>query len=172
MNQQIHLVFDGVRLRVLDANGSQQRSWRAHSGNGWVLDPAMQTSASAGPIMEGSYSVDPSTVEHRSPQKEARSMPYASWGPVRIRIVPSFLQKIWLRMAGRRGGFEIHGGTKRGTAGCIELNRPQARARNKFDWSDNAQLLDFYGWLDSWARQNPGQSIPLYVDYSGYPPVQ
>ena len=156
----VRLVFDGKEVVLLDAEGRPLKRWKGHSSSAMELDPGDEGVANGGPIVQGVYIVDPKSLQF---QKDV-GFEYGPWGPARVALKPDAFTRLKIWWLGRTGGFEIHGGIKRGTAGCIEMNTKDAGTGK---WDDQSNLLDFIDWLRNWASEHPGQIIHLEVNYEG-----
>jgi RHS repeat-associated protein len=99
---------------------------------GW---PAASGAPGAPPLPEGTYQTGPGDKEFH-PGFEA------AWGPFSYRLHEGFLTRLRNRLAGRTGGFHIHGGRHPGTAGCVEFAdySPQQTSLQSFD-----ALMQAYG---------------------------
>lgn len=131
----------------------------------------------AGPLPEGKYDVGP--LETRSGQPEEigalESLWYKitgqaadnesdrqfckntivsriSWGNYRLRITPTGNQKMY-----GRGDFYLHGGSVRGSHGCIDLTD---------------DMEDFAKFFGVWSSANKKKKIPLTVKYDNPALVQ
>lgn len=106
------LTFDGYKLRW---HGSSPASWDAFSGQ--ADESAKESEKDLGPIPQGKFAIDPANIEELTPS--------ADWGSHRVIIEP--VRATVMRMTDcfgvLRSGFYVHGGSEKGTIGCIELNK-------------------------------------------------
>ena len=112
----LSLYFDGSRLVM--RGGSKQYSYSAVSGfpgsrGNFDYSPARQRLRNAGPIPEGVYWIRPDELWTNAWYKRAST---AAWGNYRITIHPFISTTTF-----GRGGFFVHGGSVRGSIGCIDL---------------------------------------------------
>lgn len=105
------LQFDGYRLYWL---GSDSASWDAFSG--LADESARESEKDRGPIPQGQYAIDPGNIEEFEES--------ADWGSHRVRIeaLRETVDRMRVCFPAIRSGFYVHGGSTRGTIGCIELN--------------------------------------------------
>ncbi|MEL6530881.1 MAG: tlde1 domain-containing protein [Pseudomonadota bacterium] len=110
------LHFDGkwLELRI----GGYRAAYGAVSGKplasgGFDYSVERQKLKNVGPIPEGRYWIKPSDLWTNAWYRRGR---YSAWGNYRVtlRVFPG-------TETHGRGGFFIHGGTVRGSAGCIDL---------------------------------------------------
>lgn len=163
------LRFDGERLTAFAVNQEGRRfsfSLPADSGRSLEKDAAVfdysaqrQTQKNIGPIPEGTYTVNPKEIQRPSladkiigipggnPWKKFGKYPGSTyaWGNCRIPITKTEEQT----KKTERDGFTIHGGSRRGSAGCIDLTDKDEKFCN---------FIEKYRGKD----QN---SIPLTVEY-------
>ena len=171
-----YLHWDGSQLHW-KVGGQTIRSWNGTSGKLWFFPAGIRDKSkkSFGPIPEGSYSTggiqtvyrnieDPNfmkeivylaseimgkSVPHNWSTKKGKNTVFSqiAWGNHRIPIIGSRLG---------RSGFYIHGGTLRGSSGCIDLG-DEMESFAKF-WSLNVVF----------KRINKKKKGPtLVVDYEG-----
>lgn len=141
----LSIVFDGAMLYLRD--GRFQYSWAAVSGKPdergrFNYSAERQHARSTGPIPEGEYWINPSeTWERWFFQTGAE----AGWGDYRItlHVMPRTLTH-------DRGGFFIHGGSRPGSAGCIDLTVGMNR---------------FVARLRTLLQTNPNCFVPVRVQY-------
>jgi len=112
----LSLHFDGTRLEM--RGGTKQHSYLAVSGTpnshgNFDYSPAGQRMRNAGPIPAGVYWIRPDELWENAWYKRA---PTSAWGDYRITIHPFTTTTTF-----GRGGFFIHGGSVRGSIGCIDL---------------------------------------------------
>jgi RHS repeat-associated protein len=152
--QNIQLTFDSQELKVHDLTYSIDMpglSWEGVSGKDGYQSQEYQSIANTGPIPEGSYTVDPTrTQSYESTSTKDRLLGAIgrgtwpggtdSWGQYRTWLTP-----LEGTNTHGRSGFTIHGGTKPGSAGCIDLT---------------SQNNSFHNWLKS-----HGNPIILNVRY-------
>ena len=135
------LRFNGSSLNAYDDDGNFSQSWPAVSGKPESCQCRDdQGRKDFGPIPEGNYSVDPAKTNRRRTWKRNWGS-RRSWGNVRTPIEPGPGNDI----AGRDGGFYMHGGDVPGSAGCIDLTNSNE---------------DFHRWLS--GQRGP---VPLSVSY-------
>jgi len=135
-----YLKFDGNTLTWVSEKQTSRgrrptgetRSWPANSGGENFKS-----------IPEGNYFTSPG-------DKERHPGEYDSWGPFSYRLHEGPLTRLINRLFGRTGGFHMHGGTERGTAGCIEF-------------TDFGEAEDIHE-LDELIREY-GDWIRVVVDY-------
>lgn len=162
------LYFDGKLLTATatDANGHIKRlSVPADAGSpladgSFDYSPQRQKQPNHGPLPEGSYIINPQSIQRpsvmdtligivgKNPIKTFGKYPGSlpAWGRCRIPINKTEEQA----KKTDRDGFTIHGGWKRGSAGCIDLMHNE----EKF-----CQFIE--------EHRGTGQnSVPLTVDYS------
>ncbi len=105
------LSFDGYKLHW---HGNSPTSWDAFSG--LKDEAAKESDKNAGPIPQGKYAIDPENIETFPEDPD--------WGRHRVKIEP--IRKTMERMRNCfkqvRSGFYVHGGSNKGTIGCVELN--------------------------------------------------
>lgn len=112
----LSLHFNGSALVM--TNGEDTYTYPAVSGrpgqNGsFDYSVERQRAAGAGPIPEGTYWIRPDELWENAWYKRA---PVSGWGNYRITIHPFSTTDTH-----GRGGFFIHGGSRPGSAGCIDL---------------------------------------------------
>lgn len=117
------LEFDGSKLRLL--RGSKElKNWNSVSGQNGYQSPIYQDIKNVGPIPEGYYDVPQSAYTEMN-ALEALLGEFGrgrfpgglgSWGSKRISLTPSSGNEMY-----GRSGFTIHGGSKAGSRGCIDL---------------------------------------------------
>jgi hypothetical protein len=139
--------FEGTRLTwVFEKDGKQigKRTFPAYSGGNY----ATKTSPPATGITEGTYYTSFKLEESTADNPK---LPFEPWGPLRYKLIPDDATAARITAQGRTGGFYIHGGTVKGTLGCIEMGdyTPQQKAV----W-DFAKLM-----------MNHKGSIKVRVDY-------
>ncbi len=168
-NSQIKgLVFDGENLTVTATNSQgkkQQLIIPADAGErlpdgSFDYSPQKQQVPEKGPIPEGSYTINPHEVQRPTltdkligivgaiPHLKVGKYPGSiwAWGNCRIPISPTPEQA----QKTTRNGFTIHGGTQRGSAGCIDITH------------NDKKFCDFIEKV----RGKNQTSVPLTVDYS------
>lgn len=163
------LRFDGERLTAFAVNQEGRHfSFSLPADSGFPLDennsvfdysPQRQTQKDEGPIPEGTYTVNPKEIQHPNLIDETIGMAGAlakkklgrfpggttPWGNCRIPITKTEEQA----KKTERDGFTIHGGSRRGSAGCIDL-------------TDNDEK--FCNFIEKY-RGKDQNSIPLTVEY-------
>ena len=112
----LRLTFDKSNLKMV--GGRKEYNYPAVSGKrdgGGVFNYSVadQKAINMGPIPEGNYWVNPSELWKNTWYKRAST---EGWGNYRITIHPFVTTKTY-----GRGGFFIHGGTRTGSIGCIDL---------------------------------------------------
>jgi len=112
----LSLHFNGTRLEM--RGGSKGYSYPAvsgtpDSGSSFDYSPARQRMRNSGPIPEGVYWIRPDELWENAWYKRAST---EAWGNYRITIHPFTTTTTF-----GRGGFFIHGGSVRGSIGCIDL---------------------------------------------------
>jgi hypothetical protein len=132
------LTFDGY---VLTWHGAGGKSFTAFSGA--PDERAQESVKDVGPTPQGKYTVDPSNIEELEPSDD--------WGEHRVRLEPlaGTVERMKDCFKLVRSGMYIHGGSQRGTHGCIELN-------------DDSDEKDFFARLKKY-----GTPIELEVKYVG-----
>ncbi len=114
----LSLRFDGRHLRM--TGGSQSYSYRGVSGKPqdgrFDYSQARQKIANVGPIPNGVYWIRPDELDDNLINTWLSDDFAAAWGRYRISIHPFTTTETF-----GRGGFFIHGGATRGSAGCIDL---------------------------------------------------
>jgi hypothetical protein len=116
----LSLRFDGRAVTMM--GGKQARSYAADSGKPdrqgrFDYSRPRQRSGFNGPIPEGKYWINPSELWSRWRVDIFHDRRHREgWGDHRITIHPFPTTDV-----GKRGGFFIHGGRFRGSAGCIDL---------------------------------------------------
>jgi len=120
----VELSFDGNTLRMHGAG--VDTSWPAVSGRpdgSGGLDYSLdrQRQKGVGPIPEGKYWLDPRQLVNLEERLLYGLRYETAWGTHRITIHPFTTTETH-----GRGGFFIHGGTVRGSAGCIDLTTNMA----------------------------------------------
>jgi hypothetical protein len=147
----VELHFDGTTLSM---TGSRSLSWPAVSGRSvgddrFDYSPGRQQLSREGPIPEGDYWIDPSQLAQLSGRVSTGIADWWSdgaysraWGTHRITIHPFDATQTY-----GRGGFFIHGGAERGSAGCIDLT---------------SSMPDFARAI---ATVPAGHKVKLYVRY-------
>lgn len=143
----ISLRFDGHSLTLLERSRPTLRVYPAVSGRPddkgrFDYSRERQHESRTGPIPEGDYWVEPDQMWANHWYSLA---PTAAWGFHRltIHVLPR-------TSTFDRGGFFIHGGTRAGSAGCINLHGGMER---------------FVSDLDQMLRPIPHCFIPLTVKY-------
>src|SRR6056297_1584138 len=114
---QLALRFDGRNLTM--TGSGPPKTYSADSGrpierNGQITfdySQARQRIRNVGPIPEGTYWIRPDELSEAGWFRNTDA-----WGDYRITIHPFTTTETF-----GRGGFFIHGGTTRGSAGCIDL---------------------------------------------------
>ena len=131
------LIFDGYKLRW---RGASSDEYDAFSGQADLS--ARESEKDLGSIPQGLYTVNPKHI--RPP------LVSGDWGKSTVKIEPYRGTVDRMRSCfkdGIRRGFYIHGGDKKGTAGCIEIN-------------DNEQDRRFFSKLKAY-----GKKMDLEVKY-------
>jgi hypothetical protein len=118
----LSLHFNGTTLEM--RGGSATFTYSAVSGRPdahghFDYSAARQRLSGAGPIPEGGYWIRPDELWENAWYRRAST---AGWGNYRITIHPFTTTATF-----GRGGFFIHGGTTRGSAGCIDLTSDMDR---------------------------------------------
>lgn len=163
------LRFDGERLTAFAVNKEGRRfSFSLPADSGFPLDenhsvfdysPQRQQQKDEGPIPEGTYTVNPKEIQHPNLIDEAIGMAGAlakkklgrfpggsiPWGNCRIPITQTEEQA----QKTKRDGFSIHGGKRRGSAGCIDLTDKDEK---------------FCEFIEKYRGKNQ-TSVPLTVEY-------
>lgn len=163
------LRFDGERLTAFAVNKEGRHfSFSLPADSGFPLDKnnsvfdysrQRQKQKDEGPIPEGTYTVNPQEIQHPNLIDEAIGMAGAfakkklgrfpggsiPWGNCRISIekTPEQAKKT------ERDGFTIHGGKRRGSAGCIDLTDKDEK---------------FCEFIEKYRGKNQ-TSVPLKVEY-------
>jgi hypothetical protein len=165
---------DGKTIKSWDAVSG--RTWKNTSPKEWGLMTKRYTTnrevwakdENAGPLPEGKYSVGP--LETRLGQPEEISgleafwykltgqvgdsdrefckntiLSRISWGNYRLRITPTGGQDMYARHS-----FYLHGGSIRGSIGCIDLTD---------------DMEDFAKFFGVWSSANKQKTMPLIVKY-------
>lgn len=105
------LTFDGYKLRW---QGASPTEYDAFSGQ--ADQSARESKKDLGPTPQGLFAVDPKNIEDLEPSDD--------WGHHRVRIEPyrATVDRMKDCFEAIRTGMYIHGGTVKGTHGCIEIN--------------------------------------------------
>ncbi|MBP3513093.1 MAG: DUF2778 domain-containing protein [Elusimicrobiaceae bacterium] len=162
------LHFDGTKLTVTATNGLGQiqrlivpaDAGKRQKDGSFDYSSTKQQVPNKGPIPEGTYTINPQAVQRpslmdtligiagKNPIKNFGKYPgsTAAWGQCRIPITPTPEQE----RKTNRSGFTIHGGWKRGSAGCIDITQ------------NDRKFCDF---IEKFRGKNQN-SVPLTVDYS------
>jgi hypothetical protein len=173
------LNFDGAELTVHAPNGEVTHRFDAVSGipGSSASDQAKE---SFGPIPEGTYKFESSDLVAGSP--DGPKSYFQDWGNYHVPVNPTGGTNTL-----GRSGFEIHGGLKRGSKGCIDIG-PSAEALydalkdiegpifltvhydnpNAFHWVDGDEgawgnLWDIPGGIpqwEDWRRPAPDAADP------------
>jgi hypothetical protein len=151
-SSQLSLRFDGKTLTIY-SKGKKPVSFPADSGkmstkNGkpfFDYSKEQQKKAWKGPIPEGTYWVKPSQIDEKNWYQNWGNTPARSWGNWRLTIHPFTTTDTYCR-----GGFFIHGGSQRGSAGCIDLTN---------------RIEDFFKELRDRAGSDPECQVHLTVSY-------
>jgi len=132
------LEFDGTTLFW---RGASPKQYSGFSGQADMS--ARESEKNLGPTPQGLYAVDPANIEALVPSDD--------WGSHRVRLEPykSTVDRMVACFKVVRTGMYIHGGTVKGTSGCIELN-------------DDADETNFFSKLASF-----GSKIELEVKFKG-----
>lgn len=116
----ISLLFNGSEL-IMTSGIKTKRTYRYSADSGkpsqsgkFIYTKERQTLGYRGPIPEGKYWINPKEFWENAWYKFSSSQ--SAWGDYRITIHPYPKTKTY-----NRGGFFIHGGDSRGSAGCIDL---------------------------------------------------
>ena len=143
------LEFDGEALFWKDDDGKVLNSWPAVSGAPGSSPDDMYTKVGFGPIPQGDYTVDPAATNHWGPIKALRDWGNVDdWGFSRTQIVPKPGTFQGFRKA---GSMYLHGGSRPGSAGCIDLTRYNGH---------------FHSYLRSY-----GKPVDLVVKYKNWVPT-
>lgn len=114
MNMKFHIAKG--RLDITSPGGSCY-SLRATSGKGGCMNNASCTaSAFEGPIPIGKYTANPKELSDPNVLQQVKLSFYGDWGDWNIPFHP----KAGTNTFGRTG-FYLHGGSKEGSAGCIDI---------------------------------------------------
>ena len=130
------ITFDGAALVWnFETKGkvTSTRVFPAYSGGSPNADGSI-----AKRITEGTYSTSP----RREQEIQQLGLSEDDWGPLRFRLFPDAATQRRIAADGRQGGFYIHGGTVKGTHGCVEMSEYDRAQKNLFDFAD---LLKDYG---------------------------
>lgn len=132
------LSFDGYKLRWI---ATEPKAWTAFSGS--ADESALESVKDIGPTPQGHFTVDPADIQYLVEGPD--------WGSHRVRLQPVAATVDRMRDCFKliRTGMYIHGGTDKGTKGCIELN-------------DNAEEKAFFDALAAY-----GSPIDIEVKYTG-----
>lgn len=108
------LIFDGYKLKWISA---QSDDWTAFSGA--ANESARESEKNIGPTPQGHFTIDPSTIEYLQDS--------ADWGKHRVWLQPlaATVDRMESCFPEVRTQMYIHGGSVKGTIGCIELNIDQ-----------------------------------------------
>ena len=120
------LIFNGKSLALYE-NGLKTKEWAGVSGRPGYQSPKSQGLKNKGPIPQGSYMARQGNYQewHRiSPSQKLKGIFGVGTWPGSIESWGS--QRVWLEPGNDtdtmgRNNFSIHGGTKPGSAGCIDL---------------------------------------------------
>lgn len=132
------LTFDGYALTW---HGASSKSYTGFSGP--ADEGAKESEKDIGPTPQGKYAVDPANIEDLQPSPD--------WGKHRVRIEPykATVDRMTECFKLLRTGMYIHGGSEKGSHGCIELN-------------NDADEDDFFARLKRYGRK-----IELEIKYAG-----
>ena len=113
------LTFDGYKLRW---HGSNPAEYTAFSG--LADESARESAKDLGPTPQGLYAVEPANIEPMPPDA------HPAWGTLRVPLEPyaATVHRMVDCFKVIRTGMYIHGGTTKGTIGCIEINDTQEHA--------------------------------------------
>lgn len=115
----LSLSFDGLELTL---KGSKKKTYKYKAASGKAVNGEFSYTAerqkvkNEGPIPAGSYWTQPDELDDNWVNCLLSDDFCASWGRYRITIHPYKATDTY-----ERGGFFIHGGSVRGSAGCIDL---------------------------------------------------
>ena len=117
------LLFDGSNLSLMRGD-KKLKSWKGVAGQEGYQSGEYQNVPNKGPLPEGFYDVRQSQYKEMTlgdaimGEFGVGKFPggLGSWGAKRISLIPSGANE----MHGRKG-FTIHGGSKAGSRGCIDL---------------------------------------------------
>ena len=116
----ISLLFDGKVLKMTAGVGSKRIyeypavSGKPDNSNRFSYSKEQPKKPFQGPIPAGDYWINPKEFWENAWYKITSS--YSGWGDFRITIHPYPKSLTY-----GRGGFFTHGGTERGSAGCVDL---------------------------------------------------
>ena len=150
-DNRFNLKFDGSKLRLMIGD-NEVLNWDGVSGEPGYWDPRFQSLKNKGPIPEGYYNVKQdnyvpmSTLDSIIGLAGRGKFPGGtySWGNSKISLEPRANTNMF-----SRGGFNIHGGKKKGSKGCIDLT----------DQNDNFMKVFL----------TIGEDLPLEVKYENQP---
>jgi hypothetical protein len=135
MWNRVRLRFDGETLKWTQ-NGEVKYEWPANSGG---------TEFNYDPIPEGNYRTWSIDFELKTSEE------FVSWGPFSYRLHEGLVTIFRRWLSGHDGGFHIHGGTRPGTAGCIEFR----------DYSESQTYLhNFHNLMQAYKKP-----VYLIVNY-------
>jgi hypothetical protein len=137
------LTFDGYILRW---NSATNVDYDAFSGQ--PDESAKESDKDLGPIPQGLFAIDPANIENMNP---SQADIIRDWGAQRVRAEPysATVKRMVDCFKLVRTGLYIHGGSEKGTSGCIEIN-------------DKKQHAAFFAKLKTY-----GKKIELEVKYTG-----
>ena len=117
------LLFDGSNLSLMRGD-KRLKSWKGVAGQDGYQSGDFQNVPNKGPLPEGYYDVRQSQYREMNLGDAIKGelgvgkFPggLGSWGAKRISLIPSGANEMY-----DRKGFTIHGGSKAGSRGCIDL---------------------------------------------------
>ena len=140
-DDNITIVYDGTKIKVLNSKGEVIYEHSATSGKGKHMNkPSSQNVQNEGPIPEGTYSFDTSDWNAQSPARQLYNVIRGNgdWGDYNVRLTP-------LTYKGSRHSFYLHGGSYPGSAGCIDANAGVSQIRNLSLSQSNVRVVVKYG---------------------------
>lgn len=116
------LSFDGYKLRWHAATTTEYVGF-----SGRADESADESVIDEGPVPQGRYTVDPANIQAMNGNDPDT---VRDWGAARVKIEPwaATRKRMLDCLKADRSGFYIHGGTEKGTKGCIELNDAKEHA--------------------------------------------
>ena len=123
-NANCYMTFDGQSLNLVGGNPTHQYTLNAMSGNPDYQARQYQSKKYLGPIPEGTYYAAQNQRQIIDPINAAAGI--INEGNWRKSIPAWGLRRVWLQPdintnTYGRSGFSIHGGWKKGSAGCIDI---------------------------------------------------
>ncbi|MBI5468335.1 MAG: DUF2778 domain-containing protein [Deltaproteobacteria bacterium] len=115
---EVRLAFD-VREGILTVDprrpGASSYTISATSGKGKCMNnPDCESNSWEGPIPRGIYRIDVSELDNPGLLKDLARNAILDWGDWRVTLHPVSVKT-------KRSGFFLHGGSKAGSAGCIDI---------------------------------------------------